>query len=186
MRTKNYSEAAVEYSKTLERDPKNAFAALMGAMALVRLTRYSDARSALEHAHTTLPADPDIANALARLLAAAPDNNIRDGKRALELMQEILKGQGGADTGQAETIAMALAETGQFEKAAGMQRSVIEMAEQDSPGPQIQALQETLTLYEHGQARRTPWRNDDPIFVPTPQKGDTPPGAQLNHPTDSQ
>jgi tetratricopeptide (TPR) repeat protein len=125
MRTQNYSEAAAEYSETVERDPKNAFASLMKAMALVRLSRYADARSALECSHKTLPQDPDIANALARLLAAAPDNNVRDGKRALEIMQELLKNDGNADTDQAETIAMALAETSQFEKAAGVQRSVI-------------------------------------------------------------
>jgi len=170
MRTQNYSQAATEYSKTVERDPKNAFASLMEAMALVRLSRYVDARSALERAHKTLPQDTDIANALARLLAAAPDNNVRDGKRALEIMQELLKNDGSADTDQAQTIAMALAETGQFEKAAGVQRSVIETAEQDSPGPQIEALRGTLALYDHGQACRLPWHNDDPIFLPTPQR----------------
>jgi tetratricopeptide (TPR) repeat protein len=184
MRTRNYTEAEAEYSKTVEQDPKNAFASLMEAMALVRLSRYVDARSALERSHKTLPQDPDIANALARLLAASPDNNVRDGKRALEIMQELLKNDGSADTEQAETIAMALAETGQFEKAAGVQRSVILTAEQDSPSPQIETLHETLALYEHGQACRVPWHYDDPIFVPTPQKA-VPPDMQPDHSVDT-
>ena len=181
MRTRHYEEAAAEYANTVAQDPNNAFACIMQAMALVRPGRYKEARSVLERAHSAAPSNVDIDNALARLLAAAPDDTVRDGQRALDLMQQVVK-MGSVDSDQAETIAMALAETGQFEKAAGIQRSVIETEEHDNPGPRVEALRETLALYEHGHACRAPWREDDPIFFPSPQKGADPPAARLGFP----
>jgi tetratricopeptide (TPR) repeat protein len=178
MRTRRYDEAAAEYKRAMESDSHNTFASVMRAMALVRLGHYKDARSVLEQAHSAAPSDFDIDNALARLLAAAPDDSARDGQRALGLMQEIIKSKELLDSDQAETVAMALAETGQFEKAANIQRSVIETVEQESPGPQVDLLRETLAHYEHGEACRTPWRDDDPIFFPTPQKGADPQTSQ--------
>jgi len=118
MRTRRYDEAASEYKRAVESDSRNTFAAVMQAMALVRLERYKEARSVLEQAHAAAPSNFDVNNALARLLAAAPDSSIRDGQRALELMQQVIKSEGSLDSEQAETAAMALAEAGQFEKAA--------------------------------------------------------------------
>jgi tetratricopeptide (TPR) repeat protein len=182
MRTHHYEEAAAEYEKTVNQNPDKAFAFTMEAMALVRLDRYKDARSVLERAHSAAPSNMDIDNALARLLAASPDNAVRDGQRALELMQQVVKSQGSVDSDQAETIAMALAETGQFEKAAGILRSVIETEEHDNFPRRVEALRRTLVLYEHGQACRIPWPDDDPIFSPSPQKSAGPPQALLRFP----
>jgi len=178
MRTRRYDEAASEYKRAVESDSRNTFAAVMRAMALVRLERYKEARSVLEQAHAAAPSNFDINNALARLLAAAPDSSIRDGQRALELMRQVIKSEGSLDSDQAETAAMALAEAGQFEKAAGIQRSVIESVERESPGAKVDNLRETLAHYEHGEACRAPWRDDDPIFFPTPQKSVDPPTSQ--------
>jgi len=178
MRTRHFDEAAAEYKKAADRDPHNAFASVMQAMACIRLGQYKYARAILEQAHTAAPSDFDISNALARVLAAAPDSTVRDGQRALQLMQEIIKNDGSLDSDRAETVAMALAETGQFEKAAGVQRSLIETVEQDTPALQLNVLRETLAHYEHREACRTPWRDDDPIFFPTPQKGAEPPTSQ--------
>lgn len=178
MRTRRYDEAASEYKRAVESDSRNTFAAVMQAMALVRLERYKEARSVLEQAHAAAPSNFDVNNALARLLAAAPDSSIRDGQRALELMQQVIKSEGSLDSEQAETAAMALAEAGQFEKAAGIQRSVIESVEGESPGAKVDNLRETLAHYEHGETCRAPWRDDDPIFFPTPQKSADPPTSQ--------
>jgi tetratricopeptide (TPR) repeat protein len=169
MRAHHYAEASGEYSKAVAQDPKNSFAAVMESLALVRLKRYRDACEVLEQAHKIAPGDPDVVNALARLLAAAPDEKVRDGKRALDLMQEVVKTQGGADSDQAETIAMALAETGQYQKAVNVERSVIQSVEQGDSHESLNGLKARLALYERGQACRIPWRDEDPIFVPTPQ-----------------
>jgi tetratricopeptide (TPR) repeat protein len=170
MRTRQYTSAAAEYRKARDFEPKNTFSFIMEAVALVKLGRYPDALSVLEKAHSTSPTDADVDNALARLLSAAPADKLRDGPRAVELMHEVVAHQGSADLDQAQTIAMALAETGQFQKAADIQRKVIEAAQGESSGSRIADLRETLNLYEQGRACRTPWPDDDPIFVPTPEK----------------
>ena len=73
-------------------------------------------------------------------VAAAPDATIRDGRRAIQLIQPSVV-QESVDMDQAETLAMALAEVGDFAKAANIQRSVIESAKQDEPAARIAALQ---------------------------------------------
>jgi tetratricopeptide (TPR) repeat protein len=168
MRSRRFADAAPEYKYAQDEDPKNGFAAVMQSMAFVRLGDYEKARSVLESAHLRTPSDADLSNALARILAAAPDNRFRDGARALQIMHELIAKEGAADLDQAATIAMALAESGQFEKAAQIQRSVIEAIRSEPGASRISILREDLDGYEHHRACRTPWRDDDPIFVPTP------------------
>ena len=74
---------------------------------------------------------------------------------------------------------MALAETGNFDKAAALQRTVIENLENEDPA-RVAILRETLALYEKQQPCRRPWRDDDPIFVPTPGTNEILPNADLN------
>ena len=62
------------------------------------------------------PNRPAFAHGLVRLHAAAPDARIRDGNRALALARDLVaREQPNADL--AEAMAMAMAETGQFEEA---------------------------------------------------------------------
>ena len=49
-------------------------------MALVRLRRFQEARDRLADGVKTYPDQPGFAHALARLLAAAPDARVRDGR----------------------------------------------------------------------------------------------------------
>jgi tetratricopeptide (TPR) repeat protein len=168
MRSRRFADAAPEYEYARNEDPKNGFAAVMESMAFVRLGNYAKAHSVLEGAHVRAPSDANISNALARILAAAPDDRVRNGARALEIMHELIARDGAADLDQAATIAMALAENGQFEKAAQIQRSVIEEMQSEPGASRTSILREDLDGYEHHRACRTPWRDDDPIFVPTP------------------
>lgn len=168
MRSRRFAEAAQEYQYAREEEPKNGFAAVMESMAFVRLGDYEKARSVLEDEYLRTPSDADIRNALARILAAAPDDRVRNGERALQIMHELIANEGAADLGQAATIAMALAESGQFEKAAQLQRIVIEETLSEAGGARSSILREDLDAYEHHRACRTPWRDDDPIFVPVP------------------
>ena len=52
---------------------------------------------------------------LARLLATSPDDQVRNGKRAMELVQQML--QRGRTLELGETYAMTLAELGQYREA---------------------------------------------------------------------
>ena len=79
-------------------------AAFGGAMALVRLERYRDARDRLTSGLQTHPDQSVFAHALARLLVAAPDPEVRDGQRAKTLVDELLLEQQSIELG--ETTAM--------------------------------------------------------------------------------
>ena len=88
------------------------------ALALVQLRRYLHARDRLAEAVNAYPQERAYAHALARLLAAAPDDRVRNGQRALTLVQDVLRNQQPTpDVG--ETMAMALAELGRYYRGDG-------------------------------------------------------------------
>ncbi len=135
-------------------------------MALVRLKRFQEARDRLADAVKTFPDQPGFAHALARVLAAAPDANARDGRQAMAIMQGLLKAQRTLELMQ--TMAMTLAEVGQYEEAANWQREAMAAARQSGRDDLTPRLQENLTLYENRKPCRTPWRDDDAVFHPRP------------------
>ena len=168
MRERKDEEAGNEYAAVVSIDPQNGFARLMQAMAAVQLGDYAQARSILEQAAIALPRDPDIANALARVLAAAPDPAARDEKRALEIVSNLVQHQQGDALEDGITLAMALAGVGQFQQAAKYQESMIANLEHAGRSDLARPLRANLALYQQGKPCRVPWAKDDPIFTPVP------------------
>ena len=152
-------EALSEYARVITTDPRIFEAPFGHAMALVGLGRYQEARDRLAEGMTLYPDQPLFAKALARLLAAAPDARVRDGQRAMMLVQELLEQERSFDLGEA--MAMALAEVGQYAEAASWQREVMSLAEQAGRDDLVQRMAENLRLYERGEPCRTPWRDDE-------------------------
>ena len=165
-----HAQAEGHYARVVELNGGHAFARYMQAMALIRLGRYQSARSRLEEGRRTLPGDIDITHALARLLAAAPDSNVRNGPLALQLLQEVFQARKEVSFEHVETLAMAFAETGQFQRAVQMQQAMIEDVSRGGRMDLAQMLQENLGRYRQGQACRKPWKDDDPVFSPLPGK----------------
>src|SRR4029079_10513848 len=81
------------------------------------------ARTVLESAFAAQQDNYAIANALARLLATAPDDALRDGARALELARSVFTATRSPEVGQ--TYAMPLAETGNFTEAVKLQQETL-------------------------------------------------------------
>jgi tetratricopeptide (TPR) repeat protein len=152
------------YAEVIRINPRAAEARFAYAMALVRLRRYKDAKDWLEESARVQSDRPELAHALARLLAAAPDDAVRDGARAMTLVQDVLKGT--KTTAVGETMAMALAELGQYTDAVEVQRGVIAAAEQAGLSPDVRRMTANLRRYERRQACRTPWPDDDPVHTP--------------------
>jgi tetratricopeptide (TPR) repeat protein len=164
MRNGRVEEAAALYRQALERLPDSARIRLSLAMACVKGGRLRDARKMLEAALETQPGDPEVINALARLLATAPDPKVRDGARALGLARPLFESTRDPDVGQ--TYAMALAETGSFEQAALLQRETIIVFEHTGGAARKPFLQKNLQRYQHRMAAREGWAADDPVFRP--------------------
>ena len=154
-RTGRPEQALREYGQALEADPTLADAAYGYAMTLVRLRRYEEARDRLSEGTNAHPDQPMFSNALARLLAAAPDDRVRDGRRAKTLVDALLKGPPTMEL--AETAAMMLAELGQYAQAAATQRDVITAAEQRGLREDVTRLTENLHRYERGEPCRRPF-----------------------------
>ena len=159
-------ESLAHYERVIERNPATSQASFGLAMALVRLGRYREARDRLERDARTFADQPGFAHALARVLAAAPDDRVRDGARALALVTPLADGQRSPAIG--ETMAMALAETGRFDEAVRWQLEVLEMARQGGRADLVPHLTANLRLYEAGRPCRTPWTDDDPVHHPQP------------------
>ena len=155
------ADALEHYEQASSLDPRNAEATLGLVTTLASLGRYQEARDRLVKATKAYPDEPEFAHALARLLAAAPDAHVRDGRRALQIVEGLLRGQ--TTTALGETLAMALAEVGQFDRAARVQRDVM-AANARSGVPDVgDAMEANLKLYESRRPSRTPWPREGGI-----------------------
>jgi tetratricopeptide (TPR) repeat protein len=147
--------ALAHYKEAAAVNPRSVQAQLGYALALIDLRRYQDARVWLSGAVERHPDQPELALALARVLAAAPDDRVRDGRRAMAIVQDLLKDQKDTDLG--ETMAMAFAELGDYERAAGVQRGVMAAARDAGLQEAVRRMEENLRLYERHRPCRRLW-----------------------------
>ena len=149
--------ASLEHFKlAAQLDPGNEAAVTGGAAALVRLEQFARARSVLEAGHQRLPASGDIAFALARLLAACPDPEVRDGQQALDLAQAIFAVK--PTPRHAQLMAQAYAELDRCEEAVAWQQQVVEAAIADGADEALDAVKADLKRYLSGSPCRPPVR----------------------------
>ena len=158
-----YTEAARHLARAISRDPANAEWHRDRAMALVLGRRYAAARAALTSGvgalERTNPASSSAAAdhlriLLSRLLSTCPDAQVRDGRESLAIARQLMAEEPSLD--RAETMAMALAETGDFEQAAAMQRQVLTEIERRGGEPTA-GQRRRLEAYLNGEPVREPW-----------------------------
>jgi hypothetical protein len=113
-----------------------------------------------------MPQEQPLRLALARVLAASPEDGVRDGPRALALAQALYAGFPSLD--HAETLAMALAEVGRSAEAADLQARAIDAVTRAGRFELLARLQEDLARYQAGEPSRRPWSAFDPAFAPPP------------------
>ena len=158
-RTGRAKEALEQYQQVLESNADLPEARMGFAMTLVKLHRDREARDTLSEA-AKAPGDQIVyVHALARLLASSPDDHVRDGKRAMELVQQLLNRGRTPDLG--ETYAMTLAEIGRYSEAVSVQRDVLRAAERAGATKDEPRLAARLQLYERAEPCRTPWTDEE-------------------------
>jgi len=155
LKNATYQDAANHYSHVIRIDPRHRAARLAQAMALAQMGKYAEAHARLKQGRELLPESMILAHAHARLLAAAPDQNLRDGATALKLALEVFKVRQSVD--HAETVAMAYAETAQYDQAVTWQKRAILAAGKSPPYEPLSRLQKNLALYQKRQPCREPW-----------------------------
>jgi tetratricopeptide (TPR) repeat protein len=153
-RARAFDRALGAYQGALAVDPRLAEARLGYAVALAEAGRYGTARAWLNEGRTAHPERLEFVELLVRVLAAAPDARVRDGRLATELGARLV---GQSRTWRTlEALAMALAETGQWAEAVARQREAVEAFQRATRGESA-ALTDGLRRYERREASRVPW-----------------------------
>lgn len=151
-----YQEAEASFRQLVQDQPGSAAPRLGEAIAMTLQSRTKEAVESLEAGLQAVPGDASLTNALARLLATSSLDSLRDGSRALELVQELIRAQSNLE--HIETLAMALAETGDFAAAQEWQERAIQAVRQSSRRDLLAGLEANLALYRQSKPCRTPWR----------------------------
>jgi tetratricopeptide (TPR) repeat protein len=145
--------AVIDYNEALRLDPESA-AALQGrGFAYFQQKDYARARSDFAEAVRYEPENPDALNRLAWLMAVCPDNGLREGKRALEIARRACALTQNQSPYLLDTLAAALAETGDFAEAAKTEGRALDLANRMDK-ESVDKARRRLTLY----AERKPYR----------------------------
>jgi arylsulfatase A-like enzyme len=119
--------------------------------------RFAEQRAVLEQGDDACLHSVIVRNALAFALATSPDEDLRDGARALSLAEVIVTETRGEHPDYVDTLAAAYAEAGDFERAVAEQRRAIAMIEgEDLPDDVRRSFERHLAVYEAGGALRGP------------------------------
>lgn len=128
----DHAGARSELQEAVRLDPKLAEAQYQLGLIELNVRNYQAARQALAAAERAHPADARYANALAWLLATAPDEGIRNPAAAISLAErsvELARAQKAADLPvYLDTLACAHAAAGEWSKAEARIREAIDTA----------------------------------------------------------
>ena len=148
----NVDEALIEYARVVQADPGNETALLEHVKLLYRKGQFKQALDGLEKSHAQYPNRGLTVVLLSYMLAASPQNELRNGARALDLAQRVYNAVQAPQHGA--LIAVAYAELGRCDAAADWQRRMIYAAEQHKNADLVIKLRAALKLYENSQACR--------------------------------
>lgn len=109
-----------------------------------------DAVASYEKAIEMQPESPVALTNLAWILATAPDDQLRNGARAVELSLKADRISRGKDPLFLHTLAAAYAEAGHFEKAIETAHRALDAADQRGMRPLVDQLRAEIGLYELG------------------------------------
>ncbi|MBW2400231.1 MAG: sulfatase-like hydrolase/transferase [Deltaproteobacteria bacterium] len=119
--------------------------------------RYPELLEVLGKAAEGCPEVASNLNNYAWALATLPRDDLRDGAKAVAVARAALEAEGTRDVSTLDTLAAALAETGDFEQAARVQTEILEeLKAAHAPEAVIAPFTEHLTAYQAGRPIRDP------------------------------
>ncbi len=149
-------EAISPLERALQLDPHNAPAHASLGLAL---HDQGQSRSALDHLNEAMRLWPSSVPMLwqtAWILATSPDASVRDGKEAMRLAARAVQLSAGQDVRALDSLAAALAETGQFAAAVDAAGQASTLALLHSDNALADAIEQRTRLYRQGQPYRQP------------------------------
>jgi tetratricopeptide (TPR) repeat protein len=153
-------EALARYAAALSLQPALAEAQFGSGNVMARLGRFREARDRFSEGMAAHPDDARFAHALARVLASAPDATVRDGRRALALIEGLLAEVATVD--RVTTMALTLAELGRYDEAAGWQREALAgAARAGETGRAVLGMERNLLAFQQRRPVRQAWAEDE-------------------------
>ena len=149
-------ESIAEYRETLRLDPGEYEALYPLGKRLYLDGSRAEGMGFLFRAFQIHQNDPTLLNDLAWMLATAPEDSLRDGKRALELALQADKSAGGNEPAILGTLAAACAETGDYPRALETARRALALAKKSGNEGNVAGLMREIALYEAGKPCREP------------------------------
>ncbi len=139
------------YNKVLDGDANNSMALQARADAYLNVGEHSSAVTDYNKALALEPDSDHVLNNLSWVLSTSPDDDVRDGPRAIELATKAAELTEFKEAHILSTLAAGYAEAGDFEKAKEWSAKAVEAAEDDETKA---TLAKELESYEQGK----PWR----------------------------
>jgi tetratricopeptide (TPR) repeat protein len=146
----NDDAAEADYGRLIELTPASAVGYVGRGLAREAKREFQAAVEDLERALRMDASEQGAALRLAWILAACPDDAIRNGPRALELARSVCEARNWQDWVALESYAVAAAELGQFDEAVTHQKTAIALA----PPSERPAMDERLGTFEAKKAWR--------------------------------
>lgn len=170
--TGHIAKALECFDQALAAEGDNWSLRMVRADALLSVGRHADALADYAEAYRLKPDDSGLLNNYAWLLATSPEDNLRDGGRAIELATEACKLTDYKRAHILSTLAASYAEKGDFDKAVEWSTKAVELGE----GEMKEQLQKELDSYKGGK----PWREkqEKPLDPPAVKPEDSAPEAQ--------
>jgi tetratricopeptide (TPR) repeat protein len=150
----NLGEAQKKFSAAAQIDPKSSQPRFF--MGRILLQQGNDVEG-LKELRAALQLERDNLEILvftASVLAADENPGVRDGAEARMLADRVVKLTDHRQPAALDTLAMACAETGQFDQAIQIQQQAIKLAEAGSQKDDLAVMQQRLQLY----LKHQPWR----------------------------
>ncbi len=144
-------DSLIHFRKSAELEPPGELARFREAQVLNTLGRDAEAAQRLEEGLVIIPRSSMLALTLARLLASSPDLAVRDGQRALEILE---KSPIRRSLRSFETLAMAYAEVGRCEEAVDWQSQAWEASLDFDDQTLAEGLKSTLDHYQNDRPCR--------------------------------
>jgi protein O-mannosyl-transferase len=160
-------EAITQYQKAVEIQPNYTEAHINLGIALFKNGRVDEAVACFQEALEISPGNPSASYNLTHMawvLATCPDKSVRNGTKAVALVEQVEQLAKGRNPVVLETLATAYAEAGRFPEAVATAERAQQLAVQQGNTSLIDVLGRQIKLYQAG----TPYRDTSLHVAPAP------------------